>query len=63
MFCLSMGEANDDILNHLAHCFTLCVDAPPAFVLQKGQVQHSDLPEGAAGLDMVTNSVLLKCSN
>lgn len=58
-----MEEVNDDILNHLLNCFTLCVVAAPAFVLQKGQVQHSDLPEGAAGLDMVTNSVLLKCRN
>lgn len=35
----------------------------PALVLQKGQVQHGDLPEGAAGLDMVTSLVLLKCRN
>lgn len=63
LFCLSIKEVNADILSHLLNCFTLCVVALPALVLQKGQVQHGDLPEGAAGLDMVTSSVLLKCRN
>lgn len=59
----SIKEVNADVLGHFLNCFTLRVIAPPAVVLQKGQVEHGDLPEGAAGLDMVTSSVLLKCRN
>lgn len=59
----SIKEVNADVPGHFLNCFTLRVIAPPAVVLQKGQVEHGDLPEGAAGLDMVTSSVLLKCRN
>lgn len=52
-----------NILSHLLNCFTLFVVSLTALVLRKGQLQHGDLPEGAAGLDMVTSLVLLKCRN